>query len=131
VACPGCGTRGDRVHSRYQRRLLDTAVAGRMLISPGVLAEGFRGAPAAPGADRAIACPVRDSFAAGMTDARARRPAADHVTMSDLPPPPPLPSCVFLRSEIVTPASGERCPPFGLGVASNRVVYRRPVMGVV
>jgi hypothetical protein len=28
VACPGCGTRSRRVHSRCQRRLLDTAIAG-------------------------------------------------------------------------------------------------------
>jgi hypothetical protein len=29
VACPGCGTPSCRVHSRYQRRLSDTAVVGR------------------------------------------------------------------------------------------------------
>lgn len=29
VACPGCGVVSDRVHSRYHRQLLDTAVAGR------------------------------------------------------------------------------------------------------
>ncbi len=29
AACPGCGTVSRRVHSRYERRLLDTAVGGR------------------------------------------------------------------------------------------------------
>lgn len=28
AACPGCGTLSRRVHSRYERRLLDTAVSG-------------------------------------------------------------------------------------------------------
>lgn len=32
VACPGCGIVSGRVHSRYDRRLLDTAVAGRELL---------------------------------------------------------------------------------------------------
>lgn len=29
AACPGCGVRSRRVHSRYERRLSDTAVSGR------------------------------------------------------------------------------------------------------
>ena len=29
AACPGCGTVSRRVHGRYERRLLDTAIAGR------------------------------------------------------------------------------------------------------
>ncbi|WP_331748570.1 transposase family protein [Streptomyces chartreusis] len=29
AACPACGTMSGRVHSRYVRRLADTAVAGR------------------------------------------------------------------------------------------------------
>jgi transposase len=29
AACPGCGTLSRRVHGRYERRLLDTAIAGR------------------------------------------------------------------------------------------------------
>ncbi len=28
AACPGCGTVSDRVHGRYERRLLDTAAGG-------------------------------------------------------------------------------------------------------
>lgn len=28
AACPGCGAVSGRVHSRYQRRLLDTAIGG-------------------------------------------------------------------------------------------------------
>jgi transposase len=28
AVCPGCGTVSDRVHGRYERRLLDTAAAG-------------------------------------------------------------------------------------------------------
>jgi len=28
AACPGCGTVSRRVHSRYERRLLDTAIGG-------------------------------------------------------------------------------------------------------
>ena len=27
--CPRCGTRSERVHSRYHRRLADLAIAGR------------------------------------------------------------------------------------------------------
>ena len=30
-ACPGCGTRSERVHSRYRRRLMDLPIAGRPL----------------------------------------------------------------------------------------------------
>ncbi|MFF4733878.1 transposase family protein [Streptomyces mirabilis] len=30
--CPGCGTAAHRVHSRYQRHLADTAVAGRPVV---------------------------------------------------------------------------------------------------
>ena len=30
--CPGCGSRSRRVHSRYQRRLLDTAIAGSEVV---------------------------------------------------------------------------------------------------
>jgi transposase len=29
VGCPGCGVRSDRVHSRYERRVSDTAISGR------------------------------------------------------------------------------------------------------
>ena len=29
AACPSCGTRSARVHSRYQRRLADAAMGGR------------------------------------------------------------------------------------------------------
>jgi transposase IS204/IS1001/IS1096/IS1165 family protein len=29
TACPGCGTLSRRVHSRYRRRLSDTAITGR------------------------------------------------------------------------------------------------------
>ncbi|WP_433224036.1 transposase family protein [Dactylosporangium sp. CS-047395] len=29
AACPGCGVPGRRVHSRYQRRVADPAMAGR------------------------------------------------------------------------------------------------------
>ncbi len=29
VACPGCGALSDRVHSRYERRLSDSAISGR------------------------------------------------------------------------------------------------------
>ncbi|MEV0703319.1 transposase family protein [Saccharopolyspora sp. NPDC050389] len=32
VACPGCAILSGRVHSRYERRLLDTAVTGRELL---------------------------------------------------------------------------------------------------
>ena len=32
MACPGCGALSGRVHSRYQRRLLDTAIAGREML---------------------------------------------------------------------------------------------------
>jgi transposase len=32
AACPGCGALSDRVHSRYERRLVDTAVAGRKVV---------------------------------------------------------------------------------------------------
>jgi transposase len=32
VACPGCATLSGRVHSRYERRLSDTAVAGREML---------------------------------------------------------------------------------------------------
>ncbi|MEV5540114.1 ISL3 family transposase [Saccharopolyspora shandongensis] len=32
VACPGCGTLSERVHSRYQRRLSDTAISGREVL---------------------------------------------------------------------------------------------------
>ncbi|MFD8766534.1 transposase family protein [Streptomyces mirabilis] len=32
VDCPGCGTAAHRVHSRYQRHLADTAVAGRPVV---------------------------------------------------------------------------------------------------
>ncbi|MGW1682908.1 ISL3 family transposase, partial [Saccharopolyspora sp. NPDC002376] len=32
VACPGCGTLSDRVHSRYERRLSDTAISGREVL---------------------------------------------------------------------------------------------------
>lgn len=32
VACPECGALSGRVHSRYQRRLLDTAIAGREML---------------------------------------------------------------------------------------------------
>lgn len=32
AACPACGTVSDRVHSRYQRRLLDTAAGGREVV---------------------------------------------------------------------------------------------------
>ena len=32
VACPSCGTLSGRVHSRYERRLSDTAVAGREML---------------------------------------------------------------------------------------------------
>jgi transposase len=32
VACPGCGTLSGRVHSRYERRLSDTAIAGREVL---------------------------------------------------------------------------------------------------
>jgi len=28
-ACPGCGTRSERIHSRYQRRLADLPMAGK------------------------------------------------------------------------------------------------------
>ena len=35
--CPGCGAVSFRVHSRYQRRLLDTAIGGCEV----VMAEGF------------------------------------------------------------------------------------------
>ncbi|WP_329374119.1 transposase family protein [Streptomyces sp. NBC_01483] len=30
--CPGCGTAAHRVHSRYQRHLADTAVAGQPVV---------------------------------------------------------------------------------------------------
>ncbi|WP_459548632.1 ISL3 family transposase [Nocardia sp. X0981] len=32
VSCPGCGTSSWRVHSRYQRRLSDTAIGGREVL---------------------------------------------------------------------------------------------------
>ena len=32
AACPACGTVSRRVHSRYQRQLADTAVAGREML---------------------------------------------------------------------------------------------------
>ncbi|MEC3981991.1 ISL3 family transposase [Amycolatopsis sp. H20-H5] len=32
AACPGCGQRSVRVHSRYERRVADAAVAGRRLV---------------------------------------------------------------------------------------------------
>lgn len=32
VACPGCGSLSDRVHSRYERRLSDTAISGREVL---------------------------------------------------------------------------------------------------
>ena len=32
VVCPGCGTAASRVHSRYQRHLADTAIAGRAVV---------------------------------------------------------------------------------------------------
>jgi transposase len=32
VACPGCGLLSARIHSRYQRRLSDTAIAGREML---------------------------------------------------------------------------------------------------
>ncbi|WP_433662576.1 transposase family protein [Nocardia sp. CA-128927] len=32
VACPGCGTSTRRVHSRYRRRLSDTAITGREVV---------------------------------------------------------------------------------------------------
>ena len=32
AACPGCGTVSGRVHSRYGRRLADTAIAGRRVV---------------------------------------------------------------------------------------------------
>jgi transposase len=32
VACPGCGTASSRVHSRYMRRLADSAVGGRSAV---------------------------------------------------------------------------------------------------
>lgn len=32
AACPGCGMVSDRVHSRYERRLSDTASAGREVL---------------------------------------------------------------------------------------------------
>jgi transposase len=32
AACPACGVRSGRAHSGYQRRLLDTAVAGRQML---------------------------------------------------------------------------------------------------
>lgn len=32
VACPACGVHAQRVHSRYERRISDTAVAGRELL---------------------------------------------------------------------------------------------------
>jgi transposase len=32
AACPGCGVVSRRVHSRYQRRLLDTGVGGREVV---------------------------------------------------------------------------------------------------
>jgi transposase len=31
AACPGCGGESTRVHSRYERRLADAAVAGRRM----------------------------------------------------------------------------------------------------
>ncbi|WP_435829122.1 transposase family protein [Saccharopolyspora shandongensis] len=32
MACPGCGTLSDRVHSRYQRRLSDTSISSREVL---------------------------------------------------------------------------------------------------
>ena len=32
AACPGCGAVSRRVHSRYQRRLLDTAIGGSEVV---------------------------------------------------------------------------------------------------
>ncbi|MCI2424381.1 ISL3 family transposase [Saccharopolyspora sp. K220] len=32
AACPGCGTESARVHSRYQRRLADASIAGRVVV---------------------------------------------------------------------------------------------------
>jgi transposase len=32
AACPGCGRRSGRVHSRYERRLADTAIGGRPVV---------------------------------------------------------------------------------------------------
>jgi transposase len=32
AACPGCGTRSARVHSRYERRLADTGIGGREVL---------------------------------------------------------------------------------------------------
>lgn len=32
AACPGCGTLSRRVHSRYRRRLSDTAITGREVV---------------------------------------------------------------------------------------------------
>jgi transposase len=50
AACPGCGARSARVHSRYQRRLADAAAGGRPVVIRLVVRRFFCDAPDCPAA---------------------------------------------------------------------------------
>lgn len=66
AACPGCGERSSRVHSRYQRRLADAAIGGRRVVIRLVVRRFFC---------EALGCPVA-TFAEqvdGLTSRYARR----------------------------------------------------------
>jgi transposase len=66
AACPGCGAVSHRVHSRYERRLLDTAAGGREVVICLAVRRFFCRAPGC----------AKVTFAeqvAGLTSAHARR----------------------------------------------------------
>jgi transposase len=48
VACPACGQRSERVHSRYQRRLTDAAIGGRVVLIRLTVRRFFCDCPACP-----------------------------------------------------------------------------------
>ena len=50
AACPACGQRAERVHSRYQRRLTDAAIGGRVVLIRLTVRRFFRDRPACPAA---------------------------------------------------------------------------------
>ena len=68
AACPGCGIVSGRVHSRYQRRLADTAVGGRRVVIRLVVRRFFCDGPDCPAATFA-------EQVEGLTSRYARRTA--------------------------------------------------------
>jgi transposase len=75
AACRGCGRSSDRVHSRYERRLADTAIGGRRVVIRLMMRRFFCAAPGCPAATFA-------EQVAGLTSRYARRtpPAAAMLT---------------------------------------------------